>query len=219
MASYRRAARREWSVEESAIFAARRDFELLKLLAAEPDKKVLATARRLKAFKSQPLQQQTLAPAGSVRPATQPSCAAQEQDGAATGVAPANAQKRRSAVRSARRHAAKRSALCRSSMLALLFVLRLRRAAQRRRMEHVSPTQVDVVVTTASPKRARTEEESGPSSPQVSDPASSRRSTRAQVLPQGGLPLAAEPGPSCSPAVKKTRSGWKVGFLSPRQER
>ena len=62
MASYRRAARREWSVEESAIFAARRDFELLKLLAAEPDKKVLATARRLKAFKSQPLQQQTLAP-------------------------------------------------------------------------------------------------------------------------------------------------------------
>ena len=47
MASYRRAARREWSVEESAIFAARRDFELLKLLAAEPDKKVLATARRL----------------------------------------------------------------------------------------------------------------------------------------------------------------------------
>ena len=50
MASYRRAARREWSVEESAIFAARRDFELLKLLAAEPDKKVLATARRLKAF-------------------------------------------------------------------------------------------------------------------------------------------------------------------------
>ena len=105
MASYRRAARREWSVEESAVFAARRDFELLKLLAAEPDKKVLATARRLKAFKSQPLQQQTLAPAGSVRPATQPSCAAQEQDGAATGVAPANAQKRRSAARSARRHA------------------------------------------------------------------------------------------------------------------
>ena len=36
---------RSWSVEESAMFAARKEFELLKLLAT--DKKALATARRL----------------------------------------------------------------------------------------------------------------------------------------------------------------------------
>ena len=48
MASFLRAARptgREWTVEEAAVYAARRDFELLKLLAT--DKRALRTARVL----------------------------------------------------------------------------------------------------------------------------------------------------------------------------
>ena len=48
MASFLRSAappRREWSLEEAALFAARKEFELLKLLST--DKKALATARRL----------------------------------------------------------------------------------------------------------------------------------------------------------------------------
>ena len=49
MASFARSAlpprRREWTVEEHALFAARKEFELLRLLST--DKKALATARRL----------------------------------------------------------------------------------------------------------------------------------------------------------------------------
>jgi hypothetical protein len=48
MASFLRAARpagREWTVEEAAVYAARRDFELLKLLST--DKRALRTARML----------------------------------------------------------------------------------------------------------------------------------------------------------------------------
>ena len=40
-----RPAGREWTVEEAAVYAARRDFELLKLLAT--DKRALRTARVL----------------------------------------------------------------------------------------------------------------------------------------------------------------------------
>ena len=48
MASFARAAaqpRREWSVEDAAWFAARKEFELLQLLST--DAKALTTARRL----------------------------------------------------------------------------------------------------------------------------------------------------------------------------
>jgi hypothetical protein len=48
MASFLRSAappRREWSLEEAALFAVRKEFELLKLLST--DKMALATARRL----------------------------------------------------------------------------------------------------------------------------------------------------------------------------
>ena len=40
-----RPAGREWTVEEAALFAARREFELLRLLST--DRRALATARRL----------------------------------------------------------------------------------------------------------------------------------------------------------------------------
>ena len=52
MASFAVRPSRPWSVEESAMFAARKEFELLKLLST--DKKALATARRLGAFRPQP---------------------------------------------------------------------------------------------------------------------------------------------------------------------
>ena len=42
---------RSWTVEECAVFAARKEFELLKLLST--DKKALATARRLGFFVGQ----------------------------------------------------------------------------------------------------------------------------------------------------------------------
>jgi len=47
MASFARPAlpQREWTVEEHALFAARKEFELLKLLSR--DRKALAAARRL----------------------------------------------------------------------------------------------------------------------------------------------------------------------------
>ena len=53
MASFLRAARlpprrAEWSVEECALYAARKEFELLKLLST--DKKAFATARRMGLF-------------------------------------------------------------------------------------------------------------------------------------------------------------------------
>ena len=50
MASFAARPSRPWSVEEAAVFAARKEFELLKLLAT--DRKALATARRLGAFRS-----------------------------------------------------------------------------------------------------------------------------------------------------------------------
>ena len=57
MASFLRAARppprrAEWSVDDCALFAARKEFELLKLLST--NKKALATARRLGLFHIQP---------------------------------------------------------------------------------------------------------------------------------------------------------------------
>ena len=47
MASFARSAlpQREWTVEECALFAARKEYELLKLLST--DRKAFATARRL----------------------------------------------------------------------------------------------------------------------------------------------------------------------------
>lgn len=72
-----RAARPEWTVEESATFAARRDFELLKLLST--DKKAFRVARLLGLpFLSQPTPKthvagaKTVPKGGSVRAQAQP---------------------------------------------------------------------------------------------------------------------------------------------------
>ena len=189
MASFLRSAappRREWSLEEAALFAARKEFELLKLLST--DKKALATARRLGFLFSQTQMQPQTPPAASAggvaaaRPAgaaddasvappaaprrarrrsarraqpaewahTQPqthtSAAAADGDAAAPPARVArpevvraddaasrvNARQRRSAARSAQRHAARRRPI-RTAAQVLTFLLRLRRRALTRR--------------------------------------------------------------------------------------
>ena len=64
-----RAARPEWSVEDCAVFAARKEFELLKLLALDP--KTFRTARRLGYARGQQPKPQ----AGKVRPVSESSSA------------------------------------------------------------------------------------------------------------------------------------------------
>ena len=87
---------RSWTVEECATFAARREFELLKLLAT--DKKALATARRLGAFHPQPQPPSVADGAGQVEAAPQPAAAA----AAAAKAAPDSRGRRRRAARCAR---------------------------------------------------------------------------------------------------------------------
>ena len=189
MASFLRSAappRREWSLEEAALFAARKEFELLKLLST--DKKALATARRLGFLFGQTQMQPQTPPAASAggvaaarpagaaddasvaplaaprrarrrsarraqpaewahpQPQTHTSAAAADGDAAAPPARVArpevvraddaasrvNARQRRSAARSAQRHAARRRPI-RTAAQVLTFLLRLRRRAPTRR--------------------------------------------------------------------------------------
>ena len=170
-----------WTVEESARFAALRDFQLLQLLSR--DRKALSAARRLGAF-HQPHSGSSAttagntgarhgAPVDAALTTTQPSCGGQQQaarharptrrphpqpqphppsvavavvarHGASAAPPPrerpagdsstavGNARQRRSAARSALRHAARRR-MIRSQVLATLFVIRLRRRVRLRR--------------------------------------------------------------------------------------
>ena len=125
MASFagRRRAAPAWSIDEASTFAALKEFKLLQFLST--DKKALTTARRLglNFSHSQP-QSPISAPAGGGGSAStaRPPVAAT----ASVTEAP-NARQRRSAARSARRHAARRAQLCSRTMLAILFMVRLRR--------------------------------------------------------------------------------------------
>jgi hypothetical protein len=112
-------------VEQCALFAARKEYELLKLLAS--DKKAMAAARRLGFSRGagQPLSHAGL-PHATSRASRQEARDAQR-------VPPqGNAKQRRSWQRSAARHAA-RQRFIRSRFLATLFVIRLRRRARLRR--------------------------------------------------------------------------------------
>ena len=120
--------RSAWSPEECAVYDARREFELLKLLAT--DKEAFATARRLGFLVSHVGVAPTSKRAAVVHAAGAASASQQTPAAAAGG----NAQQRRSARRSALRHARRRQRLCRCCMMCLLFVLRLRRAADLRRV-------------------------------------------------------------------------------------
>ena len=119
---------RRWTVEECAVFSARKEYELIKLLAT--DKRALATARRLGCFASagHP-HSHPLPPAASAARATRPP--KQQAD-----VVPrCNARQRRSALRSAKRHRS-RQLVIRSRILALLFCIRLKRRVRLRRDLH-----------------------------------------------------------------------------------
>ena len=131
MASFARSAlpprRREWTVEEHALFAARKEFELLRLLST--DKKALATARRLGFSTIAGHPQSHPQPPVAARAARPP----QQQQ---VGVQPRrNARQRRSAERSAQRHAWTQRRATRSRTIAAvwLFVLKLQRRVRLRR--------------------------------------------------------------------------------------
>ena len=123
MASFagRRRAAPPWSVDDASTFAALKEFKLLQLLST--DKQALATARRLGlSFSHSQSQPTSRSPAGSGAAPPRPPVA-----DAAPVSTTKNARQRRSAERSARRHAARRAQLCTRSMLSLLFIVRLRR--------------------------------------------------------------------------------------------
>jgi hypothetical protein len=125
MASFaaRRSPRAAWSVEECARFAALKEYELLRLLST--DKKALMTARRLGLTfsQSQPQPPISASAGGSDTEST-----ARPPDAATASVTVVpNARQRRSAARSAQHHAARRAQLCNRSMLAIFFMVRLRR--------------------------------------------------------------------------------------------
>ena len=124
MASFARSAlpprRREWTVEEHALFAARKEFELLRLLST--DKKALATARRL-GLSTTAANPQPHSHSGAARQA--PRHERRQVEAAANPRR--NARQKRSARRSAERHR-QRQLVIRSRIICLLFVIRLRRA-------------------------------------------------------------------------------------------
>ena len=149
-------ARRAWTVEESAVFAARRDFELLVLLSSH--KKALMTARRLgfgraahpHAAAGKPQHHQPCERGGAGGPAT----ASGEETVRTT------ARQRRSARRSALRHQRRRREhlLRTRCLLPALYLTRLRRAAAARRLQ-ATPVRALVDATSSSPaKRSRDDE-------------------------------------------------------------
>ena len=104
------------------MFAARKEFELLKLLAT--DKKALATARRLGAFRCQPQPPSPAVAAGDGKAAAAPPPVA----AAPAASAPAqNSRQRRGALRSAKYHATRRAQFWSRSVLATMFIVKLRR--------------------------------------------------------------------------------------------
>ena len=112
----------QWSVHDAALFAATRDFELLKLLST--DKKAFATARRLGG--SWAPQQPPTTNTNNV-PAAQRATAGGVQDPAANA-REGNARQRRSARRAATRRKERQARLKPQSMfwLSVLFVAKLR---------------------------------------------------------------------------------------------
>ena len=95
--------RDQWSVEDAALFAATRDFQLLRLLST--DKKALATARRLGGSWAKPLatQNRTHTPAAQrAAGGDAPTQAATPREG--------NSRQRRSAKRATARHKKQRQA-------------------------------------------------------------------------------------------------------------
>ena len=131
MASFggRQRAAPAWSVDDASTFAAQKEFKLLQLLST--DKKALATARRLGFFSQQPQPQGRASAAQAGSAASCPPGA-----GAAPASAGPNARKRKSAARSAKRHASRRARnRWNRCLTAVLCMVRLRLCVRRRVLE------------------------------------------------------------------------------------
>ena len=115
-----------WSVDDASTFAAQKEFKLLQLLST--DKKALATARRLGFFQQQP---QPPGKASAAQAGSAASCP--PGVGAAPASAGPNARKRKSAARSARRHASRRARnRWNRCLTAVLCMVRLRQCVRGR---------------------------------------------------------------------------------------
>ena len=128
MASFtrRRSPAAAWSVDDASTFAAQKEFKLLQLLST--DKKAFTTARRLGLFSTQPQSQQTARSGAAAKVAS-----VRRTPGAASGrTAEPNSRQRRSALRSARRHAQLQVQVYRTA-IAILYICRLRRRCRLRR--------------------------------------------------------------------------------------
>ena len=130
MASFARSAlpprRREWTVEEHALFAARRSSSCSDS-CRQTRKKALATARRL-GLSTTAANPQPHSHSGAARQA--PRHERRQVEAAATPRR--NARQKQSARRSAERHR-QRQLVIRSRIICLLFVIRLRRRVRLRR--------------------------------------------------------------------------------------
>ena len=196
-AARQRSLRPEWTVEDCALYAARREFELLKLLSK--DKKALATARRIGIMFSagQPHSHPQGAAAAATRRAPssqQPVCA----------VPRANARQRRSAERSARRHG-ERQRVIRSRILALLFVIRLRRRVRLRR--DLRDLETLNTETDSGRQAASKRDRHGPGSGSSSDPES--ESSEA-LSSHSGTALRTH---GRQPSAKRGGGSWRASLL------
>ena len=203
MASFagRRRAAPAWSIDDASTFAALKEFKLLQFLST--DKKALTTARRLglNFSHSQP-QSPISAPAGGGGSAStaRPPVAAT----ASVTEAP-NARQRRSAARSARRHAARQAQLCSRTMLAILFMVRLRRIVG-------GTFGVDAEITTVLAKRGTGDRPPSSSSNSSSRSASSTSHHAGQ--PQGECVAASPRMPHGQGRLdKRPKGGMLAGFL------
>ena len=170
MASPRRSrARPEWSVDDASTFAAETKYKLLVLLST--NKKAEATARRLGVFAAQPQPLPAKATAGktAAKPTRTPAA-----DAPPAAPSTKKSQRKRSAARSARHHASRRHQLNRC-MVAMLFVVRLRRRIRVTRGQagvidtcEESDVGEGFFPTTAMALRATSKRMSRPSSPSSS---------------------------------------------------
>ena len=121
----RRSPAAVWSVDDASTFAAQKEFKLLQLLST--DKKAFSTARRLGLFSARPQPQQTARSGAAAKAAP-----VRRKPNAASGrSAEPNSRQRRSALRSARRHAQLQVQVYRTA-IAILYICRLRRRCRLR---------------------------------------------------------------------------------------
>ena len=176
-----------------------KEYELLRLLST--DKKAMTTARRLGLSFSQP---HSHPPSRSTADGGAAAVPGKSAAAAAPESAKPNARQRRSAARSAQRHAARWAQMCSRSMLAILFIVRLRRIVD-------GTLGINTEIASALSKRGP-----GDRPPSRSSSASFTRSSAGQ--PQGSSAVGPwNPFPPVPRGLgrqdKKQKGGLMAGFL------